>query len=140
MPPERARASAPTLRVAAAVAVLFGVATVLSGGRVLFGSEAARAGAGAYVPFVLWFNFGAGFFYVVTGAGLWLGKSWGARLAVAVAALTAVTYAAFGAHIALGGAFEVRTVIAMSVRTALWAGIAALACKLGYIERPKEHA
>ena len=48
----------------AVVTVLFGLLTVLSGGRTLFGGEAARLAAGAIVPFVLWFNFVAGFAYV----------------------------------------------------------------------------
>ncbi len=34
----------------------------------LFDGEAARTAAGAYVPLVLWFNFIAGFAYVITGA------------------------------------------------------------------------
>ena len=59
-----------TLRIAALVAVVFGIATVFSGGRVLFGPEAARVAAGAVVPFVLWFNFVAGFAYVLAGVGL----------------------------------------------------------------------
>ena len=45
----------------AGVAVLFGLLTVLSGGRTLFGGEAGRLAAGAIVPFVLWVNFVAGF-------------------------------------------------------------------------------
>ena len=36
----------------------------------LFGGEAARAAAGQFMPFVLWFNFIAGFAYVVAGVGL----------------------------------------------------------------------
>ena len=56
--------------VAALVALVFGALTVTSGGKVLFGSEATRAAAGAYVPFVLWFNFLAGFAYVAAGVGL----------------------------------------------------------------------
>jgi hypothetical protein len=44
----------------AVMAVLFGLLTVFSGGRTLFGGEAARLAAGAIVPFVLWFNFVAG--------------------------------------------------------------------------------
>jgi len=43
--------------LAGGIAIVFGVATLLSGGQVLFGNDAARAAAGAYVPFVLWFNF-----------------------------------------------------------------------------------
>ena len=59
------------LRAAAVVALLFGVLTIVSGGRTLFGGEAVRQAAGAIVPFVLWFNFAAGFAYVVAGLGLW---------------------------------------------------------------------
>ena len=54
------------------VAVGFGLLTIKEGGTILFGGDAARASAGNYVPFVLWFNFLAGFAYVVAGAGLWL--------------------------------------------------------------------
>jgi hypothetical protein len=114
-----------SLRLAAIVAVLFGAATVLSGGNVLFGSGAAAAGH--YVPFVVWFNFLAGFAYIVAGAGLWRHRPWAVALALAVAILTALVFAAFGIHVARGGAFEMRTVAAMTLRTVLWAAIAALA-------------
>lgn len=110
---------------AAAVALLFGVATVVSGGRVLFGPGAAAAGD--YVPFVVWFNFLAGFAYVAAGIGLWLRRRWAAPLALVLALLTALVFAAFGAHILGGGAFEARTVAAMSLRTFVWVSIAALA-------------
>ena len=51
-----------TLAVAT-LAGVFGVATVAKGTQVLFGSAVARVDAGHYVPFVLWFNFLAGFAY-----------------------------------------------------------------------------
>jgi hypothetical protein len=107
------------------IAVLFGAATVVSGGSVLFGRGAAAAGD--YVPFVVWFNFLAGFLYVAAGAGLWLARQWAARLAFALAVLTVLAFIAFGLHIAAGGAFEARTVAAMTLRTVLWIAIAALA-------------
>jgi hypothetical protein len=113
------------LRVAAVVAVLFGAATVASGGHVLFGGGAAAAGS--YVPFVVWFNFLAGFAYVAAGVGLWREQRWVVPLAVALAALTGLVFVAFGWHVVAGGAFEMRTVAAMSLRTVLWAVIAALA-------------
>jgi hypothetical protein len=113
------------LRLAAVVAVLFGAATVASGGNLLFGSGAAAAGS--YVPFVVWFNFLAGFVYVAAGMGLWLHRRWAAGLALALAVLTAAVFAAFGWHVAVGSAFEARTVAAMTLRTVVWAGIAALA-------------
>jgi hypothetical protein len=86
--------------------------------------EAQRAAAGAYVPLVLWFNFVAGFAYVAAGIGLWQGRSWAAPLAVAVAAATALVFAAFGLHVLLGGAYEMRTVAALALRLAVWSGIA----------------
>lgn len=109
------------------VAVAFGLLTIKAGGTVLFGDEAARAAAGKYVPFVLWFNFLAGFAYVVAGIGLWLRQRWAAWLAIAIAAATAVTFAAFGAHVVAGGAYEPRTVVAMSLRTLIWVIIAVVA-------------
>lgn len=117
------------LRVAAVVAVLFGAATVASGGNVLFGGGAAAAGN--YVPFVLWFNFIAGFFYVAAGIGLWRRRRWAVWLAAALAALTALAFAAFGWHVAAGGAFEMRTVAAMTLRTLVRTAIAGLALVSG---------
>jgi len=116
-------ASERGLRIAAAVAVAFGLLTLGEGGTVLFGGEAARLEAGHYVPFVLWFNFLAGFVYVVAGAGLWARRRWAVWLALAIAVCTAMVFAALGIHILLGGAFEARTVAAMSLRTTVWAVI-----------------
>ena len=115
------------LKAAALVAVLFGVLTVVSGGRTLFGGEAARQAAGAIVPFVLWFNFAAGFAYVVAGLGLWGRRRWSVPLAAFIAVATALVFAAFGIHVLTGGAYEARTVGAMALRTLVWAGIAWIA-------------
>ena len=118
------------VRIAAALAVIFGLATIREGGAVLLGDEQARQAAGQYVPFVLWFNALTGFAYVAAGIGLWLQKRWAAGLAIAIAAATLAVFAAFGAHVASGGAYEQRTVIAMSLRSAVWLGIALFAWRL----------
>ena len=115
------------LRGISLVAVGFGMLTIKEGGSVLFGGEAGLEAAGNYVPFVLWFNFVAGFAYVTAGAGLWMQRLWAAWLAIAIAAVTAFMFAAFGAHVYFGGAYEQRTVIAMSLRTLVWVAIAAMA-------------
>ncbi|MEO8654798.1 MAG: hypothetical protein ABI409_11800 [Ramlibacter sp.] len=115
------------LRAVALLAIAFGLLTIFSGGRTLFGGDAARQSAGAYVPFVLWFNFAAGFAYVVAGAGLWLARPWAAWLAAAIAAATLLVFAAFGVHVMTGGAYETRTVAAMTLRSVVWVGIAWLA-------------
>lgn len=95
----------------------------------LSGDADAVAAAGAYVPFVLWFNFLAGFAYVAAGIGIWKGQRWAARLAVALAAMTIIMFTYLGVHILSGGAFELRTVIAMGFRTAFWAMVAFVAMR-----------
>jgi hypothetical protein len=110
--------------ISAIIAVIFGVMTIKSGGSVLFINGEARLAAGNYVDFVLWFNFLAGFFYVLTGIGIWLEKAWAPKAAITIAALTLLVFAAFGIHVLNGGEYEQRTVIAMSVRTLLWTAIA----------------
>lgn len=114
-------------RAIALIAVGFGALTLKEGGAVLFSDGAARAAAGDYVPFVLWFNFIAGFVYILAGIGLWLQRRWAAWLAVAIVAATALVFVAFGAHVIRGGAYEARTIIAMGLRTLVWAVIAAVA-------------
>ena len=118
------------LRSASVLAVLFGLVTVKEGAAVLFGTEAARTAAGAYVPWVLWFNFLAGFAYVAAGLGLWWRQGWAAGLALGIALVTALVFAAFGVHVLNGGAFEVRTMAAMALRTTVWLAIGALAWRM----------
>ncbi|MBK8011758.1 MAG: hypothetical protein IPK13_10420 [Deltaproteobacteria bacterium] len=100
-------------------AVVFGVMAVLSGGNVLFGGATARAQAGNVVDFVLIINFGAGFVYIATGVTAALGKR-ALHLARVLAAVTLLVFAALGVYIAMGGAFETRTVAAMTLRSAFW--------------------
>ena len=109
-----------TLRIAGGVAIVFGVLTIFSGGRTLLGS----ADMGAVVPFVLWFNTLAGLAYFVAGLGLWQGRRWAWPLSFAIFAATLLVFAAFGLHVAQGGAFEMRTVFAMTLRSAVWGWIA----------------
>lgn len=111
------------LSVLALIGLAFGAMTVFSGGRVLFGGEAVRQQAGDIVPFVLWFNFLAGFAYVAAAVGLFLARPWAARLALAIAAATALVFLAFGIHVLGGASFEPRTVGAMTLRTGVWAAI-----------------
>ena len=115
------------IRAISLVAIGFGLLTIKEGGMTLSGDEAAVSAAGNYVPFVLWFNFAAGFAYVIAGAGLWMRQRWAVWLAVAIAAATALVFAAFGAHVFSGGLYEKRTVIAMSLRTLVWITIATIA-------------
>lgn len=120
------------LKIAAFIAVLFGILTILSGGRALFGGPEAQAAAGNAVPFVLWFNFGAGFFYIVSGIGLVLRRKWAVWLAALIALATILVFAAFGIHILASGAYEMRTVGAMTLRTLVWVGVAVIGFRANF--------
>jgi hypothetical protein len=117
-----------SMTVTAVVAIVFGLATILSGGMVLFGTGEAKRAAGRVVPFVLWFNFLSGFAYIAAGVGLWRMRRWGFWLAAALASAIAIVFGLFGLHVAGGGAFEPRTLYALIFRLTVWCGIAALAC------------
>nr|TFG54935.1 MAG: hypothetical protein E4H34_01515 [Hyphomicrobiales bacterium] len=106
------------------IAVTFGVLTVISGGRALFGDAAAQAAVGDAVPFVLWSNFVFGFLYVLAGIGVYLQYPWAAILSAAIAIMTILVFCAFGWHVVTGGAFEMRTVGAMFLRSGVWIAIA----------------
>lgn len=121
MPARRSRAPA----IAAAIAVTFGLLTIVSGGRALFGG----VDMGAVVPFVLWFNFLAGFAYVLAGIGLWRGTRWAPMLSLGIAVATVAVFAAFLWHVGSGGAWEARTMGAMILRSGVWMVIATLALR-----------
>ena len=115
------------LWVITVVAVLFGLLTIKSGGSVIFIDGQDRQAAGNYVPFVVWFNFSAGFIYIIAGAGLWMQKRWAVWLSVCIALATLIVFAVFGIVVINGEAYEVRTVAAMSLRTVVWALISMFA-------------
>lgn len=106
------------------LALAFGLLTIKSGGSVLFIDGEARIAAGNYVPFVLWFNFIAGFVYVLTAFALWLMHPWAVWLSLMLAISTLSVFAIFGIHVLNGGAYETRTIIAMSLRSGVWTVIA----------------
>ena len=106
---------------------MFGLLTVVSGGRALFGGPEARAAVGNAVPFVLWFNTLAGSAYVPAGIGLFARKRWAVWLSVAILVATLAVFAAFGLHVLQGAAYETRTIGAMTLRAAVWLTVSAVA-------------
>ena len=118
-----------SLTIAAAVAILFGALTVLSGGRALFGGAEARAAVGNAVPFVLWFNFMAGFAYIAAGITLFLRRRAAVVLSLGILAATVLVFLAFGIHVMLGNAYEMRTVGAMILRICVWAVLSVVALR-----------
>lgn len=111
------------------VCVLFGLLTVITGALALFGGELTQAAVGDAVPFVLWFNFLAGFLYVLAGVGLYRSHPRAAHLAVFIAAATVVVLVLFLWHVAVGKPYEMRTVLAMLARSGVWMFVAVFACR-----------
>jgi len=115
------RPKPPTsLKIIATIALAFGAMTLFSGGSVLFGPDSARQSAGAYMPFVLWFNFVAGFAYIAAAVGILLGRGWAFGLSLTIAVLTGVVGLIFAGYAMSGAPFEMRTVGALTLRTGFW--------------------
>ena len=113
------------IKLLAILALVFGIVTLFSGGSILFGPEQAREVAGAYVPFVVWFNFLAGFFYISAAAGIWLGRNWALGLSVLIASATGLAAFAFVFQVVQGALYEMRTIGALVLRIGFWVAIAA---------------
>ena len=112
-------------RLMSLLAIVFGFMTLRAGGMVLFTTGAEHQAAGHFVPFVLIFNFSAGFAYLIAGIGLWAQQRWAGWLALAIAVSTLLVFGAFVLHIMGGGAYEPRTVGAMTLRSAVWIALTA---------------
>ncbi|MCK5311455.1 MAG: hypothetical protein KAJ62_05070 [Desulfobacteraceae bacterium] len=108
-------------------AIVFGLLTIKSGGSVLFFDGIARENAGNYIPFVVWFNFLAGFAYLLAGAGIFMQKHWAVWISIFIVVATIVVFALLGFHILNGELYQARTVGAMILRTVVWALIAMFA-------------
>jgi hypothetical protein len=115
------------VRWLAIAAIAFGALTLFSGGQALFGGPQARAAVGTAVPFVLWFNFCAGFVYILAGAGLLRRSRWAVYASIFLALSTALVTAAFGVYVLTGGAFETRTIGALAIRLLFWIVVAVAA-------------
>lgn len=111
-------------RAIAVFALLFGVITLFKSGGVLFGPQSARDAVGDYIPFVVTFNFVAGFFYILAAIGIWAGRSWGNTVAVLIAVGTLLVTIAFAIHVLMGGSYEMQTVGALGIRAGFWVIIA----------------
>ena len=106
--------------IATALAIVFGLLTIKSGGQVLFGGSIYQKAAGNYLLFVVCFNFLAGFIYLVAGVGIWMRLRWAVWLSLLIAIATIIVFSILGMHILNGGGYETRTVAAMSLRSIVW--------------------
>lgn len=113
------------LTVISLVAIVFGLLTLIQGGRTLF-TESGRAAMGEIVMPILWYNFIAGFFYIGAGTLAFRAISRARFLAALIALGNGFALGYLAWHISQGGLYEQRTVMAMSFRTILWIVLTAL--------------
>lgn len=103
-------------RIASIVAVLFGLLTIVSGSRVLMGSDPG------YVVFrpLLVFNTVMGFAYVAAGLAIWQRVRWSVYAAGAIVALNLVMLGVIVSVRASGGGVAVDSLRAMTFRSVVW--------------------
>lgn len=102
--------------LAAAVAVLFGVATLFAGGRVLLGSD---PGYEVFRPLLL-YNTAMGVAYLAAGVTIWRNVKAGRYAAGAIFLLNLLVLAGIFVAYRSGGAVAVDSLQAMSFRTVVW--------------------
>jgi hypothetical protein len=102
--------------VLALAAVLFGIATIIAGVRVLAGSDPG------YIVFrpLLIYNTAMGIAYIAAGVLIWRSVDRGMYAASAIFVLNFLVLGAVGGLYALGSAVAVESFGAMTLRTVVW--------------------
>jgi len=107
-------------RLAALLALVIGLLTVVEGGIVLLGLETKPY---PVLPWLLRYNVTMGFVSLATGFGLWREQDWAAMLSRMVLACHGLVFLTLvGMHL-LGKTVAVQSIGAMLFRTAIWIGI-----------------
>lgn len=102
--------------LAAAVAVLFGVATLFAGGRVLLGSD---PGYEVFRPLLI-YNTAMGVAYLAAGITVWRSVNAGGYAAGAIFLLNLLALVGILVVYRSGGAVAVDSLRAMTLRTVVW--------------------
>jgi hypothetical protein len=108
-------------RTSAAFGLVFGVLSVVAGGRVLADIDRPDY---VVLHWLVVYNVAAGFVGVIAGAGLWLLRQWAVELAWTLAALHGGVLVVLIAWWATGRPVAFDSLLAMLLRTLVWASIA----------------
>jgi hypothetical protein len=105
-------------RTVAVLAGIFGLATILAGGRVLSGADPG------YVVFrpLLIFNTAMGAAYVAAALVTWRSLRWGRYAAAGILGLNLLALGAILLLYGTGSAVAMDSLVAMTFRTAVWLG------------------
>jgi len=104
-------------RIAAGVAVMFGIATLAAGGRVLMGYS--DPGYAVYRPLLI-YNTAMGLAYVAAGVAIWVSRQRGKYAALAIFIFNLAVLLGVVFLYANGGAVAIDSVRAMAFRTFVW--------------------
>jgi len=110
-------------RVAALLALVVGLLTIVEGGIVLLG-----LGTNPYpvLPWLLRYNVAMGFASLGAGHGLWREQRWAETLSRIIRSCHGVVFLLLAGMDLLGMAVAVQSIGAMLFRTAIWTGITML--------------
>jgi multidrug efflux pump subunit AcrB len=101
----------------AVVAAVFGLATIVAGGRVLTGWS--DPGYVVYRPLLI-YNTAMGAAYLAAGVVIWRSLHWGKHAAATIFVLNLVVLGAIVFLYAAGGSVAIDSLRAMTFRTAVW--------------------
>lgn len=109
------------LRISAIVAAIFGILTLIAGGRILLGL--GEAGYAVVRP-VLLFNTVMGALYLLTAVFIVRSNDWARSLALFIAVTSVIVLLSIIGMRATGGTVANQTMAAMTLRSVVWATIA----------------
>ncbi len=104
-------------RIAAMLALIIGLLTIMEGGSVLLGIESKPY---HILPWLLRYNIIMGFVSLAEGIGLWREKDQAAILAKTILVCHGAVFLSISAMDLLGKAVAVNSIIAMLFRTGIW--------------------
>ena len=107
-------------RIAALLALVIGLLTVVEGGIVLLGFETKPY---PVLPWLLRYNVAMGFVSLAAGHGLWREQRWAATLSRIILACHWVVFLLLVVMDLLGMTVAMNSIGAMLFRTAIWSGI-----------------
>jgi hypothetical protein len=115
-------------KIAASVAVIFSLLTIVEGTQVLLGITKPE-----YVVLspLLIYNVLMGFVGILAGVALWINYGWSLRLTTIVVAAHIIVLLTAGVIYLSGGAVASQSVNAMVVRSVIWVAITVVAWKTG---------
>lgn len=102
-----------------ALLLCFGLVTLFLSTSIIFDLFDIRAKEGNYVLFIVWANFVASLFYLISVYGLLTTKKWTYQALGSSAIVLIIAFIALLFYIQSGGIYEEKTIYAMIFRTAL---------------------